>query len=206
MPTAMDYQKFATMTSGREVIHGAIWDTLLYTSGTTLNLNFFQQTIAATSFDVTNLLSPGQLAYPTQFLVRAIRMWLRQRPESIDAVAAGNIQTGALNNVHLLVNTGLLIIRHGDKEYGRYPLRDITAGNGIAGNIGVSNILVGGAVVDYGQNGIPHVDNILTLAQPLLIETNMNFSYQMQWPAALTLTRNTSICLLLEGDLIRQVQ
>lgn len=206
MVRARDYQQFATMTSGREVIHGAIWDTLLYTSAATVTLNFFQQTVAATSFDVTNLQTPGQLPYPTQFLVRAIRMWLRQRPESVDAVAATNIQTGALNNVHLLVNTGILIINHGSKEYGRYPLRDITAGNGIAGSLHVSNVLIGGATADYAQNGLPHVKDVFALAKPLLIETNMNFLYSMQWPAALTLTRNTSICLALEGDLIRQVQ
>ena len=203
---AMDYQQYATLTAGREVIHGAIWDSLLYTSAATVTLNFFQQSLAALTPDVTNLLTPGQLPYPKQFLVRGIRMWLRQRPESINAVAAGNIQTGALNNVHLLVNTGLLIITHGSKEYGRYPLRDITAGNGIAGSIGVSNILVGGAVADYGQNGYPHCKNVMTLAQPLLIETNMNFLYQMVWPAAVTLTRNTTISLLLEGDEIRPVQ
>lgn len=203
---ALDYQDYATMTSGREVIHGALWDTLTYTSAATVFLNFFQQTVAAFTYDVTNMLNAGQLPYPKQFLVRAIRMWLRQRPESINAVAAGNIQTGALNNVHLLVNTGILIITHGAKEYGRYPLRDITAGNGIAGNIGVSNVLIGGAVVDYGQNGVPHSKNIFTLAKPLLIETNMNFLYRMEWPAALTLTRDTQICLLLEGDEIRQVQ
>lgn len=203
---SQDYQKFATLTSGREVIHGALWDTLTYTSGATVFLNFFQQSLAALSYDVTNILNPGQLPYPEQFLVRAIRMWLRQRPESVDSPAAGNIQTGALNNVSLLVNTGLLIITHGSKEYGRYPLRDITAGNGISGNIGVSNILVGGASVDYGQNGTPDSRNIFALAKPLLIETSMNFLYQMTWPAALTLTRNTPICLALEGDLIRPVQ
>ena len=174
---AVDYQQFATMTAGREVIHGALWDTQTYTSAATLFLNFFQQSVAALSYDVTNLLNPGQLPYPTQFLVRAIRMWLRQRPESVNAVAAGNIQTGALNNVHLLTNTGLLIITHGAKEYGRYPLRDITAGNGIAGHIGVDNILIGGAMVDYGQNGLPHCNNIFALAKPLLIETNMNFCF-----------------------------
>lgn len=206
MPRASDYAQFATLTQGREVIHGALWDTLTYTSAATVTLNFFQQTLAATSPDVTNMLTPGQLSYPNQFLVRAIRMWLRQRPESINAVGAGNVQTGATNNVALLVNTGLLVITHGNKEYGRYPLREITAGNGLYGNLSVSNILVGGAVADYAQNGFPHSRQIFTLAKPLLIETAMNFLYQVTWPAALTLTRNTLICIALEGDLIRPVQ
>jgi hypothetical protein len=183
-----------------------LWDSLLYTSTTTVVMNFFQQTLAATSPDVTNLLQPGQLPYPQQFLVRAVRFWIRQLPESINAAGAPAIQTGAFNNVALLVNTGLLIIRHGDKEYGRYPLRDITAGNGLYGPLKVSNILVGGAVVDYAQNGRPHCKDIYALAKPLLIETSQNFVYQLSWPAALTLTRNLTLCLALEGDLIRSIQ
>jgi hypothetical protein len=201
-----DYAQFNTMTMGKEVIHGALWDSLLYTSTTTVVMNFFQQTLAATSPDVTNLLQPGQLPYPQQFLVRAVRFWIRQLPESINAAGAPAIQTGAFNNVALLVNTGLLIIRHGDKEYGRYPLRDITAGNGLYGPLKVSNILVGGAVVDYAQNGRPHCKDIYALAKPLLIETSQNFVYQLSWPAALTLTRNLTLCLALEGDLIRSIQ
>ncbi len=202
-----DYQQYATLTGGREVITGALWDTLLYTSATTTVLNFFQQTVAATSFDVTNLLTPGQLAYPTQFLVRAIRFFIKQRPESINQVGPAAIQTGAINNVFQLVNTGLLVITHGAKEYGRYPLRELTCGNAPFGAIQVSNILIGGAAVDYGQNGYPDGEDIFTLGKPLLIETSMNFLYQLSWPAgAVTLTRNLNLCLALEGDLIRPVQ
>lgn len=204
---ASDYQQYATLTTGREVVHGALWDTLAYTTAVTTVLNFFQQTVAATSFDVTNLLTPGQLAYPTQFLVRAIRFFIKQRPESVNAAAPAALQGGAIDNVFELVNTGLLVITHGAKEYGRYPLRDITCGNAPFGNISVSNILIGGAAVDYGQNGWPHSKNVFTLAKPLLIETNMNFLYQLSWPAgAVTLTRTTNLCLALEGDLIRPVQ
>ncbi len=203
---ASDLAQYATLTQGRESIHGFLWDTLQYNSAATVNLVFFQNTQAAVGISNTNMQTPGQLPYPQQFLVRAIRMWLRQRPESINAVAATNIQTGAINNVALLVNTGLLIITHGAKEYGRYPLRDITAGNGPYGVLQVSNILIGGAVIDYGQNGFPLSDEIYTLAKPLLIETSMNFAYTLQWPAAVTLTRHTQIQLLLEGDLIRPVQ
>lgn len=201
-----DYAQYNTLTMGREVVHGAFWDTLQYTSAATLVLNFFQQTVAATSLDVTNLLQPGVIPYPNQFLVRAVRFFIKQRPESVNAVGAPAVQTGAINNVSLLVNTGLLIITHGNKEYGRYPLRDITAGAGIYGALNVSNILVGGADVDYGQNGMPHSREIFTLAKPMLIETSQNFLYQLSWPAALTLTRNLNLCLALEGDLIRSVQ
>jgi hypothetical protein len=60
--------------------------------------------------------------------------------------------------------------------------------------------------VDYAQNGRPHCKDIYALAKPLLIETSQNFVYQLSWPAALTLTRNLTLCLALEGDLIRSIQ
>jgi hypothetical protein len=208
-----DYAQYATMTSGREVIHGFMWDSLLYTSGAagTTVMNFFQQTIAALTPDVTNMQNPGILPYPWQFLVRAIRFFIKQRPENTVYVAVTNLQGGAINNVSQLINTGLLKITHGSKEYGPYPLHAITAGAGPHGGITLGDIGAGApllaSMVDYGQNGRAHVKNVFTLAMPLLIETAMNFVYQLSWPAGpVTLTRNTTLCLCLEGDLIRQVQ
>lgn len=206
-----DYAQYATMTQGREVIHGALWDTLQYTSGATTVLNFFQQTIAALTPDVTNMQNPGQLPYPWQFLVRAIRFFVKQRPESVLMAATTAVQTGALNNIALLVNTGLLNILHGSKQYGPYPLHVITAGAGPYGGIAVGDVGAGAPLdasgIDYGQNGTPHAKHVFTLAKPLLIETAMNFNYSLSWPAgAVTLTRNLNLCLALEGDLIRQVQ
>jgi hypothetical protein len=211
MPRLSDYAKYATMQQGREVIHGALWDTLLYTSAATVVLNFFQQTIAAVTPDVTIMQNPGQLPYPWQFLVRAIRFFVKQRPETVALAATTNPQTGALNNISVLCNTGLLSITHGAKQYGPYPLSAITAGagpygGGMLGNVGVGAPLIA-SIVDYAQNGNPHIKNVFTLAKPLLIETSMNFLYQLSWPAgAVTLTRNLNLCLCLEGDLIRQVQ
>ncbi len=206
-----DYARYATMTQGREVIHGFIWDTLTYTSGATTVLNFFQQTIAALTPDVTNMQNPGQLPYPWQFLVRAIRLFVKQRPESVLMAATTAAQGGAVGNISLLTNTGLLNITHGSKQYGPYPLHVITAGAGPYGVMAVGNIGAGAplnaSIVDYAQNGLPHARNIFTLAKPLLIETSMNFVYQLSWPAGfVTLTRSLNLCLALEGDLIRQVQ
>ncbi len=202
-----DYAQFATLTQGREVIHGVLWDTLQYTSGATTVLTFFQQTQAAVGLDVTNMTNPGQLPYPKQFLVRAGRLFLKQRPESVNIVGPAAVQTGAINNIALLINTGILRITHGAKEYGTYPLHLFATGGGPCGTIHVQNILVAGAYADYGVLGVPHAKNVYTFAIPMLIETSMNFNYQMLWPAGfVTLTRNLPICFALEGDEIRPVQ
>ena len=202
-----DFAQYATLTKGREVIHGFIWDTLAFTNAT-VTLNFFQQTLAATTLDVTNMRNAGQLPYPFQFLVRAVRCIIKQQPESVNQVAPAGIQTGAINNAQMIGNTGVLKITHGAKEYGIYPLWMLSSGGGPYGQSLVNNILIAGGYADHGGLGLPHARNVFTLAKPMLIETSMNFLYNLSWPAGAlaTITRTVNICLCLEGDLIRPVQ
>lgn len=206
LTSIQDYSQYATLTKGREVLHGFLWDTLNYTSAATLTLTFFQNTVAATSYDVTNIQTPGLLPFPQKFLVRALRFFVKQRPFSLNNAGAGAV-AAAVQNVSLLVNTGLFVLNIGSKEYGRYPLRSITAGNGPMGSFDVSNVLINGAGVDYGQNGQPDSNSIFTLSVPLLIETSQNFNVVLTWPAALTIVQSPlPICVAMEGDIIRAIQ
>jgi hypothetical protein len=202
-----DYAEYAALTKGREVIHAMLWDTLLFTNATTLQLIFFQQTMAALTPDVTNMQNAGMLPFPKKFLIRALRFFVKQRPESVIDGGAGVI-LDAYSNVALLANTGVLSINIGDKEFGRYPLRSIPPGNAPDPHIAVIDVgsagIVGGTVA-YGQNGLPSSPPF-TLAVPLLIETSQNFNVTLSWPAVITLTRNTNLCVCLEGDEIRAVQ
>lgn len=202
-----DFQNYAALTAGREVISGAFWDTLQYTSATTLQLIFFQQALAgAVTIDVSNMRNPGQLPYPQKFLIRALRVFLKQRPESVNEVGPAAVQTGAINNIYGLMQTGALQITIGSKEYGKYPLWVFSSGGGVFGQMLVSNILIGGGFADMGGLGSPSARNVYTLAKPMLIETSQYFSVTVTWPAAVTLTRNLSLTVCLEGDLIRPVQ
>lgn len=198
------YQRLATTTGQAEVLHWMLWDTLTYTSAATLNLAFFQ-TVKAT-FDLSNMEIGGQLPAPRQFLIRSMRLFIKQRPESVNVVAPPAVQTGALNNVALLFYNAGVQINIGSKEYGRYPAHLFLAGGGPSGQIQVSNVLIAGATVDYGQLGKPSGKNIFTFATPMLIEPQINFNVTLTWAAAQTLTRSLPICCLLEGDLIRPIQ
>lgn len=198
------YQRLSTLYGEQEVIHAMLWDTLVYTSGATLQLTFFQ--VVPATVDLGNMEVGGQLASPKSFLIRAIRLFLKQRPESVNQVAPAAIQTGAINNIALLFYNAELRINIGSKEYGRYPAHLFSAGGGASGQMGVQNILIGGAFADYGQLGVPSAKNVFALATPLLIEPQMNFNVVLTWGAAQTLTRSLPICCALEGDLIRPVQ
>lgn len=200
-----EYLQFATAYPKSEVVNWALWDTQLYTSAATLALAFFQA-VGAT-LDVSNMEVGGQLPSGKAFLVRAIRFFIKHRPWSVNQAAPAAVQTGSIDDTALLFNNGALQLTIGTKQYGQYPLWAIPAGGGPFGNLGVNNILVGGAMVDYGQAGYPHARNLLTLAEPLFIPPQMNFRCDIFWAAANTLAEgNTNLCVCLEGDLIRLVQ
>lgn len=200
-----EYLQYATAYRNKmEVINHCLWDTQALTAAT-LNLAFFQA-VGATP-DISNMEIGGQLPSPKSFLVRAIRFFIKQVPESVNSVAVPGTQTGAISNVALILNTGALTLTIGSKQYGTYPLWAIPAGGGPYGVAGLHNILIAGAYWDYGNCGLPHSRNLLTLSQPLWIPTQMNFRVDIVWAAALaTITRTVPICVCLEGDLIRQVQ
>jgi len=64
-----------------------------------------------------------------------------------------------------------------------------------------------GAIIDYAQNGSPHVRNAFVLARPLFLAPQINFSVTLTWPAAITLAGgDTPVTVALEGDLVRPVQ
>jgi hypothetical protein len=198
------YKNYNTQYPDAETI-GWIWyDTVLYTSAATLALTLFNA-VRATP-DLSNMEVAGQLAAPKAFLVRAIRFYVKQRPESTATAAAGAAQTGAISNIALLCNTGFLSLIIGAKEYGQFPLWTLQSGGGAYGGLTVNNVLIAGGAADAGNNGFPDSRNILTLTKPLFIAPQINFQVNLTWPAALTLTRNTNITVALDGDLIRPVQ
>lgn len=198
------YLKYATQQDKFEVINAALWDTLQYTSAATLRLTYFTATRA--TIDLGNMEVAGQLPYPKAFLVRSLKIFLKQRPESVNEVAATNPQTGAIDNIATLFNTGAVQINIGSKNYGIYPLWVFGCAGGPSGIMLQTNVLIAGSYADYAQSGRAHSKDGFTFAVPLFIEPQMNFNVDIQWGAAVTLTRNLNLCVSLEGDLIRPVQ
>ena len=199
------YQNYATQFKGRfEVINGSLWDTQQYAQAGQVQLTFFTATRA--TVDLSNMEVAGQLPFPKAFLIRALKIHLKQRPESVNMVAATNTQTGAINNICQVFNTGSLQITIGSKQYGIYPLWIFAAGNGPFGVMGQSNVLATGGMVDYAGMGAPVASNAYTFSVPMFIEPQMNFKIDLYWGAAAAIVRATNLTVLLEGDLIRSVQ
>lgn len=201
------YEAYNTQYRGvKETIGSMLWDTNLYTSGATVALVFFNAVRA--TLDLGNLTQAGQLPSPQAFLARAIRFYVKQRPRSLARAATGNVQTGATSNIQLLINTGILQITIGSKNYGIYPLYSIPSGGGAFGVIATDGDTVDpGEVQDYATCGVPQVDNAFVFSRPLFLAPQINWQIGVTWPAAVALDGgNTNITVALDGDLIRPVQ
>ncbi len=201
-----EYMAYNTQYANQlETIGWQWWDTQSYVSGTTTSLTQFFN-VRATP-DIGNMEVAFQLAAPKAFLVRAIRFFVKQRPRLVSPAAAAP-QTGALDNVAQLINTGVFTFTIGNKQYSQNALWTLTAGGGAAGVMAMANgATVASNYADYAQSGIADPRAVYTLAKPLFIPPQMNFNAVVTWPAALTLAGgNTDVCFLLDGDLLRPVQ
>lgn len=200
------YEQYNTQYPGqKEVIGWKWWDTQTYVSGTTTQLQ--QWFNVRGTQDLGNMEVAFQLAAPKAFFCRAIRFFIKQRPRNVTQAATTNPQTGALDNVAQLINTGVWTFTVGNKVYNMEPLWCLTAGGGAYGQMAVAGAAAANLFTDYGQNGVPDPRAVNTLSKPLFIAPQINFTALVTWPAAITLAgTDTPITFLLDGDLVRPVQ
>lgn len=202
-----EYERYNSQYAGQiEAIGWKLWDTQTFVSGTTLTLaQWFN--VRATP-DLSNMEVAFQLPAPKAFLVRAVRFFIKQRPRSVVKAAVTNPNTGALDNVAQLINTGVWSLTIGNKIYNQEPLWCLTAGGGASGVFALEGATADpGAAADYGQNGIADPRAVNTLSKPIFIAPQINFSAVVSWPAVITLAGgDTAITMLLDGDLLRPVQ
>lgn len=198
-----EYERYNTQYGGqKEVIGHMWWDTVAFVSGTTTQLTFFNAVRA--TLDLSNMEVAGQLAAPKAFLLRAPRMFIKQRPEATVAAATAATQTGSLDDVAQLMNTGVATLTIGSKTYGQWPLWILLSGGGPGGIMQTGDIDVVAQYANFGpsDNRVPYI-----LSKPQFIAPQINFNVVVTWPAALTLALgNSNLCFGLDGDLIRPVQ
>lgn len=199
------YAKYNTQYEGeKEVLGWSWWDTALFTSATTLNINYFNVARVAATPDVTNMEVNGQLAAPKAFLLRTIKVYVKARPFTTTAAADNAVQTGLFDDIVQLMNTGVLRLTIGNKDYGSWPLWQLLSAGGPWGFMQTGDIDV---VMQWGSLGVPDNRVGYTLTKPLFIAPQINFNVNISWPAVITLdSGNQNICVLLDGDLIRPVQ
>ncbi len=200
-----ELQKYSTMYPAVEVVGWKFWDTQTFTAATTTSLpGYFDR---RATVDLSNMVTPFQFSYPSLYFIKAIRMFVKQRARATSPTTTGN-QTGAVDTIAQIINTGVFTLNIGSKPYMQEPLWALTAGGGAAGMMAATGNFSGGALYDYAQNGIADPRAVNSLPKPLLVPTGMPVVGAAFWPAALTtITQATvDITFCLDGDLYRPVQ
>lgn len=200
------YEQYNTQYGGQiEAIGWKWWDTQDFVTASTVQLTGFFNVRA--TVDLSNMEVAFQLAAPKAFLVRAIRVYYKRRPQMQDSGAAAptNFASEA-DDVAQIMNTGVMELTIGNKIYSQEPLWALTAGGGPNITWSQAGAEAANITANYGQAGIPDPRAVNTMSKPLFIAPQINFSARMFWPAVLTVSATTSITLCLDGDLLRPVQ
>lgn len=188
------------MGQGLEVIPHMLYDTATYTDNTTTSLTFF--TTNRATADLSNMQTPGQLQNGQTFLMQTISLYAKTQFTTDDAGAAGAFAS-IINDIILLVNTGIMRMVIGEKRYGPWPLWRLPAATFVKGLIASAGAEAANLVHDYGQVDGP----LYALFPNLLISPLQQFNVTLEWPAAaVNLTGNVVLSVLLDGQLARTIQ
>jgi hypothetical protein len=197
-PIPPEWESYVTQSPvALEVIQDTIYDSLVFTSATTTSLTFFVESIATTNQGITNLTQPGMLPNPESFLVQAIRFYVRWTTQT----AAATVAASPINDLMLLMNTGILTAKFGNKTYGPWPLWMIASGAYVQSSI--ASTIATSAVVTAPEIGGP----LWSLFPALMIAPLQAFQAQITWPAG-TVTLgagNPTLQLVYEGQRARAV-
>jgi hypothetical protein len=181
-----------TVPNAGEWVDWILWDTQIYTDNATTRLDFFLGTQA--SIVDGNMETGGQMPGQKMFLLRGIGVEILP-PLNTSAT------TTPLADVVALIHHGAMRLNIGSKSYSEWPLYLLSAGGGMYGQP-----YTAAATVTYGSNGMPDPRACYGLARPLLLTSNLNFNARIEWAAALNITANVRVRVLLKGELGRPIQ
>ena len=174
--------------TGREAITYSLWERQQYVSGTTEQLQFFNQG-AQTGIN-GNLTLGGQLPNGQAFLVQALKVHVAQGPFATAAAAPADGPAQAVQeDIFNLIHNATAEIRIGDKTYGRWPLWMLPPGGGISGFLSAAGSLTAPAtsVSSFAQSGVPDPRAVYTLPIPVVLPPQFNFDVTLTWDAPQTL-------------------
>jgi hypothetical protein len=194
------WDQYSTQIDGPfELAHSPIWDTITFTDNSTIRANFFDTARANDGL--------GNATFPLQnsFLVKALGFFFKNQITTDDAGSAA-VFASSFGDVQLVINTGVLSFNVGKKDWGPFPMWRLAAGGGAWGVIAAAGAEAANLVHDSGQLGSPQADNIYKLAIPFVIPAQTQARCQLNWAAAVNLTGDATICLILEGIEARPIQ
>lgn len=191
-----------------EVIGASLWHRRTYTSAVTTRLTFFD--VVPADKRIGNLNIAGQLPAGVSFRIQAIRVKLFVQPQAQEAQAAAtDPYIGTINDLVTIYEEGVFSLDILNKRYAEYPLYMLPPGAGIShAAFSGGDAVAGVTVVQNGSYGDPSPRSVFSLAMPIVIPPQTNFTTVCEWPGgALTLAGgNTDLAVILDGQIMRPVQ
>lgn len=180
------------------------FDTLTYTSGTTVTLDFFQ-TVNADK-NLSNMVAAGQIPSPQFFdLYQCSIAYLI--PATSSGIVAAPTATGAVTDVRNL-SSGAANFQVASKDYWQGPQLALPCGGGPEGGIAIAGTYAAPNQVqkEFANNGAPDLRNRYSFWGDITLPHNQNFVWRLTWSAPITLLAgNTSIKVWMDGYLYRRV-
>lgn len=198
-PIPQEWNQYVTMSPvALEVIQDVLYDTLTYTSATSVELIFMQQSLATKTRDITNMTQPGMLPNPESFLIQCPRFFVKWVPT---ALTAATFAATVAPDLVALTNDGVVTMQFGNKKYGPYPLWMFSSGGGP--DLRLSNNATAPIFTDYGQLGGP----LFAMFPHMMLSPLQSFNVTINWPGgAKTLgAGNPPLEWILEGQRARAV-
>lgn len=182
-----------------EVIPDQLYSALTYTDNVTTELSFFSA--VAANQGLSNMSQPGMLPNPQSFLIQAIRLFFRTTVETVDSGGATALAS-QINDIALIINTGRLVLNIGQKKYGPWRPWMLPAGSGLQPMMTQAGAEAANLTQAYGQMTGP----LWGMFPHLMIAPMQNFNVQLLWPAAVNLSADIIIEVMLDGQTARAVQ
>lgn len=212
-PGPMSFQdwrrKFSTVSPGaKEIISHQFDHRQTYTSGTTVELTYFQAAVAGIN---GNWPGPNGLNNGNSFLMQALGITIQLNPtEDAPVAGAGQVLPGAIRDMNSLIYGGFAELKIGEKDYGKWPVWKLPAGGGTWAELAEAGTAVAGSrmTAQHAVSGVPEIRNVYSLPIPLAIPPLFSVEVTLKWPVAITLApaQNPNIDVWLDGQLMRPIQ
>lgn len=200
-PIPQEWSDYVTQSPvALEVIPDMLYSALTYTDNTTIQLDFFSAVPA--NQGLSNMTQPGFLPNPQSFLIQAIRLFFRITIMTVDMAASAANLVGAANDIVLLVNTGRLVLTIGNKTYGPWRLWMLPAGSAVVPQLAAAGAEAAAQVSTYAQVMGP----LWGMFPHLMVSPLQNFVVSALWPAAVDLSADIVMEVMLDGQRARAVQ
>lgn len=209
-PSLNQLQQYRNINPNQqEAITQTLYDTVTYQAAGQTQLSFFQVPLGSSgkTNSQTNMSVAGMLPNPIHFLVTSLQLLFF--PSALPGTLGAQAVPNFVNDVYKFGKggNGNLVFTLSQKPYlTEAPLCKFPPLNGMKGIAAVSDSTTAGAaqqtMIEYATwAGEPY-----QLPQPLLIESMVNFSVQLNWDTAVAISANASVQCILGGIQYRASQ